>query len=132
VLEVLISPARVAECSAHGIEHESLASVPVETPISVYAMTSAVKVWGLKGVRGESTQLIAHEMDGAERNGFVQGCVCGMNEKAAACIEVMRSRFEPWGGVGGMSAGRWEKSGWHVGQHDLLRMSRNARRRAVS
>jgi len=42
-----------------------------------------------------------------------------MDEKAAAWIAVMRSRFEPWGGVGGMSAGGCEESGWHVGRHDL-------------
>ena len=42
-----------------------------------------------------------------------------MDEKAAACIEVVRSRFEPWGSVGGMSAGRCKESGWHAGRHDL-------------
>jgi hypothetical protein len=51
-----------------------------------------------------------------------------MDEKAAACIKVMRSRFDPWGGVGEMSAGGCEESGCHAGQHDFLRMSRNARR----
>ena len=42
-----------------------------------------------------------------------------MDEKAATCIEVIRSGFEPWGGVDGMSAGGCEDSGWHAGQHDL-------------
>ena len=37
MLEVLISPARVAEFFANGIEHESLFAIPVETPTSVYA-----------------------------------------------------------------------------------------------
>ena len=57
--------------------------------------------------------------DGGEPSGPVQGCVCGMDEKAATCIEVMWSGFEPWVGVDGMSAGGCEDSGWHAGQHDL-------------
>ena len=43
--------------------------------------------------------------DGGEPQGFVQGCVSGMDEKGAACIEVIVSPFEPWGGVGVMTAG---------------------------
>ena len=42
-----------------------------------------------------------------------------MHGKAAAAIEVMLNRFEPWGGVDGMSACRCEESGWHAGRHDL-------------
>jgi predicted patatin/cPLA2 family phospholipase len=42
-----------------------------------------------------------------------------MDEQAGVCIEVVRSRFEPWGCVGGVSAGGCEGSGWHAGQHDL-------------
>ena len=57
--------------------------------------------------------------NGGEPSGAVQGWVCGMDEQAAACIEVVRSGFEPWGGVDGMSAGGCEDSSWHAGQHDL-------------
>jgi len=52
--------------------------------------------------------------DVVELSGSAQGCVCSMDEKAAACIDVMQSRFELWGGVGVMSAGRCEDSGWQA------------------
>ena len=42
-------------------------------------------------------------------SGLHQGCVFGMDEKVGAWIAVIRSRFEPWGGVGGMSAGGCEE-----------------------
>ena len=50
--------------------------------------------------------------------GPIRGAL-GVDEKAAACIEGMRSRFKPWGGVGGMTARRCEQSGWHGGRHHL-------------
>src|SRR5277367_1477554 len=42
-----------------------------------------------------------------------------MDERATAGIEVMRSRFEPWGGADGMTAGRCEESGWHADEQRL-------------
>src|SRR5260370_41182095 len=38
---------------------------------------------------------------------------------AAASLKVVRSRFEAWGGVGGMRNRRGAESGWHAGQHRL-------------
>ena len=52
-------------------------------------------------------------------SGTVHGCPSGVHGQAAAGIEVMRSRFEPWGSVGGMSADGCEELGWDAGQHDL-------------
>ena len=57
--------------------------------------------------------------DGGELSGVQYGCVLGMDEKVGVCIEGVRSRFKPWGGVGGVRVGGWDGSGWHGGRHDL-------------
>jgi hypothetical protein len=57
--------------------------------------------------------------EGGDVSGPIQGCVCGMAEKAAACIEGMPSQFKLWGGVNGVSAGGCEGSDWDGGHDDV-------------
>ena len=48
---------------------------------------------------------VAFRVGSVELGGADPWCVCGTGERAHASIEVTWSRFKPWGGVGGMSAG---------------------------
>jgi hypothetical protein len=61
--------------------------------------------------------------DGGELSGAQHGCVFGMDENVGVCIEGVRSRFKPWGGVGGVSVGgATDRVGMEVGMI-FLRMS---------